>query len=313
MTTQELTEIAQAVRQATNIEKLAWNSAQNQIVIRDRISRVVPAQALIQQLFAWKSEVMIEVEFLEMSDSDIRNYGFNVTNSFQAFYLGKIFNNATTIPSSITNLVTFGGGKTLIGLGVAQAQAMFNETTSTARSLFRAQVRSADGQPATFHAGEKYPIITSGFSGVSSADSTLIPPAFTFEDLGVQLKVTPHVHGMGDMTLAVETSFELLTGNAVNGLPIIGRRLMNTQVRLHNNEWVVVAGLMSPTESKAVSGFWGLSQVPLLGNLFKQVSTNKTDSSILIVIKPHLLSLPPDQNVTERLRVGTETRPFTPL
>jgi general secretion pathway protein D len=317
MTTQELTEIAQAVRQATNIEKLAWNTAQSEIVIRDRVSRVIPAQALLRQLFAWKSEVMIDVEFLEVADSDIRNYGFNVTNSFQALYLGKILHNALTSPAGITQLLTFGGGKTLIGLGVAQAQAMFNETTSSVRTLFRAQVRSSDGQPAAFHTGEKFPIVTAGFFGAIPATQTgqnfSPPPTFTFEDLGIQLKVTPHVHGMGEMTLAVETSFELLTGSAVNGIPIIGRRQFTTQVRLRNDEWAVVAGLMAPTDSKAVSGFWGLAQIPFLGSLFKQTSTNKDDSNILIVIKPHLLSLPPDQVLTRGLRVGSETRPFTPL
>jgi general secretion pathway protein D len=317
LTTQELTEIGQAVKQATNIDKLSWNSAQDQIVIRDRISRVVPAEALLRQLLAYKSDVMIEVEFIEVTDSDIRNYGFNVTNSFQAIYLGSILNNAITFPSGIANLLTFGGGKTLIGLGVAQAEAMFNETISSGRTLYRAQIRAADGQPATFHAGEKYPVVTSGFFGAVPATQTGTnispPPTFSFEDLGVELKITPHVHGMGEMTLAVETNFELLTGDAVNGIPIIGRRQMNTTVRLREGEWAVVAGLMNPSESKAVTGFWGLAQIPLLGALFRQTSTNKTDSHILVVIKPQLLSLPPDQNVSRGVRVGSETRPLTPL
>jgi type II secretory pathway component GspD/PulD (secretin) len=139
------------------------------------------------------------------------------------------------------------------------------------------------------------------------------PPVFTFQDLGVQVKVTPHIHGMSETTLAIDTSYQLLTGTSVNGIPIIGRRELNTQVRLRDNEWAVVAGLMNPSTSKAISGFWGLAQIPLVGNLFRQTTTDKEDSNILIVIKPHLLSLPPDQIVTRQLRVGTETRPFNPL
>ena len=68
------------------------------------ISRALPAQALLQQLFSWRPEVMIEVEFLEVSDSDIINYGFNVTNQFPAIYLGQILNNVVEFPSGVTAL-----------------------------------------------------------------------------------------------------------------------------------------------------------------------------------------------------------------
>ena len=301
LSTQELTEIAQAVKQAINIDKLAWDTTQGTIVMRDRVSRALPAEALLRQLFSWRSEVMIEVEFLEVSDSDLVNYGFNVTTSVPAIYLGQVLHNAISIPSNLAGLVTFGGGKTLIGLGVAQAQALFNQSISNTRNLFRAQLRSTDSQPATFHVGEKFPIITQGYFGaVPTGQQGQVfqpPPSFTFEDLGVELKVTPHVHGADGVTLAVETSFELLTGQAVNGIPIIGRRQLNNEVRLLDGEWAVVAGIISKTDSKNHSGFWGLAQIPLIGNLFKQTTKDKESENLLIAIRPHLLSLPPDQIV----------------
>jgi len=317
MTTQQLTQIAQAVKQATNVDKIAWNTAQGEVIIRDRISRALPAQALLRQLLSWRPEVMIEVEFLDVSDSDIVNYGFNVTNQFSAFALGQILNNVVSFPSGATALLSFGGGKTLIGLGVAQAEAMFNQSVSSSRTLFRAQVRSVDGQPATFHVGEKYPVITQQYAGALPAGTTgtvyAPPPSFTYEDLGAEVKVTPHIHGVDGVTLAVETSFELLAGSSVNGIPVIGRRELKTQVRLLDGEWAVVAGLINPSTSKSRSGFRGLSQIPWIGNLFRQTTKDKEDKNVLIAIRPHLLSLPPDQMVTPELRVGTDTRPFTPF
>jgi general secretion pathway protein D len=317
LTTQELTEIAQAVKQATNVDKVSWNTAQSEVVIRDRISRALPAQALFHQLLSWRPDVMIEVEFLEVTDSDILNYGFNVTNQFPAIYLGQIMNNLVSFPSGVTALLSFGGGKTLIGIGVAQAQAMFNESISSSRTLFRAQVRSVNGQPATFHVGEKYPVITQQYAGAVPAGTTgtvyAPPPSFTFENLGAELKVTPHIHGVDGVTLAIETSFELLTGTAVNNIPVIGRRELKTEVRLLDGEWAIVAGLINPSTSKARSGIPGVTEIPLFGNLFTQTTKNKQDENVLIAIRPHLLSLPPDQVVTPKLRVGTETRPFNPL
>lgn len=317
ITTQELTEIGQAVKQVTNIDKIAWDTAAGVIVMRDRVSRVLPAQALLQQLFAFRAEVQVEVEFLEVSDSDLKNYGFNPTTSFQAFYLGSILNNVPSIASTITNLSTFGGGKTLIGIGVAQVNALFNESLSSTRTLFRSTARSVDSQAVTFHVGEKYPVITQGYFGgqptTQQGTTYQPPPSFTFENLGVEVKVTPHVHGLDGVTLAVDTKFELLTGDAVNGIPIIGERSASNQVRLANGEWAIVAGVMSNTDSKSDSGFWGLASIPLLGRLFRQTTKDKEHEDLLIAIRPHLLSLPPDQTVTKRVRVGTETRPFTPL
>jgi general secretion pathway protein D len=323
LSTQELTEISQAVKQATNVEKIALDTTQNTLVIRDRISRALPAQALLEQLFSWRADVMIDVEFLEVSDSDMINYGFNVTNQFYALYLGNFMNYVPSIPSAVTGFLTWGGGKTLFGLSVAQAEAMFNQTISSARNLYRAQVRSTDGQAATFHVGEKYPIITQQYAGggtvtpgqTSTVAQTIYapPPSFTYEDLGLEVKVTPHIHGVDGVTLSIETSFELLAGTAVNNIPIIGRRTLSTQVRLLNGEWAVVAGLMNPMTSKTTSGFLGLTSIPLLGNLFKMNTKTKSNENVLIAMRPRLLSLPPDQVVTKTLRVGTETRPYNPL
>jgi type II secretory pathway component GspD/PulD (secretin) len=216
--------------------------------------------------------------------------------------------------------MTFGGGRTLIGLGVAQAGAMFNQTSSTSNTLYHTQLLSVAGQPATLHVGEKFPVITQAYAGgVSTSTSSgaagvyAPPPSYTFENLGLEMKITPFVHGMGEVTLTVETSVEALAGQSVNNIPVIGRQSLSSQVRLRNDEWAVVAGLMNPTRSRATTGFWGLAQIPFLGNLFKQVSTDDEDNNVLIAIKPHLMSLPPDQIVTRPLRVGSDTRPYTPL
>jgi hypothetical protein len=316
LTTQEITEIVQVVRQTTNVEKIAWNSADSTIVMRDRLSRVLPAVAVLEQLASYRPELMIELEFLQVDSSDIANYGFNITNDFTGIYLGHILNNLISAPSGVTNILTFGGGKTLIGITAAQIQAMFNESVNTSKSLYRAQIRSTVGQPATLHVGEKYPIVTGGYYGNTTATTGTVyapPPQFTFQDLGLELKVTPYVQGMRDSSLNVESTFQVLTGAAVNGIPVIGNRAVKSQVGVVNGEWSLLGIVIGHTESKAVSGFWGLAQLPIFGELFKQTSINDTDSEVLIGIRTHLLSLPPDQIVTKRLRVGSEARPFIPL
>jgi hypothetical protein len=315
-TQQELTEIAQLVRQASSVEKIAWDTAAGQIVLRDRISRVVPAVVLMNQLLSYRAEVMIDLEFIQVAESDLRNYGFTVTDTFSAYYLGKVLNSALPSLTGVSGLVSFGGGKTLIGLGVAQAQAMFNDNLTTSGSLYHAQIRSLAGQPATLHIGEKYPVLTGGYFGNVPAGSGTVyspPPSFTYENLGLELKMTPYVHGVDEVSLGVETSFEVLTGQAINSIPVIGRRELKSQVRLRSGEWAVIGGIMNATDSKSSSGFEGLARIPMLGYLFRQTSTDKERNMLLIALRPRVVSLPPDQRVATPLWVGSEIRPHTPL
>jgi len=315
-TQQELTEVAQLIRQASGVEKIAWDTAGGRIVIRDRISRVVPAVELMRQLLSYRPEVMIELEFIQVAESDLKNYGFNVTNSLSAYYLGRVLNSAVPSLGGAANLLAFGGGRTLIGLGVAQAQALFNDTLSLSNSLYRMQVRSLAGMPATLHIGEKYPVLTGGYFGKVAAGSGTVyapPPSFTYENLGLELKVTPFVHGMGEVSLTVETSFEVLTGQSINNIPVIGRRDLKSQVRLGLDEWAVIGGIMGTTDSRAVTGTAGMARIPMLGYLFRQTSTDKERNVLLIAMRPHLLSVPPDQMVSAPVWVGSDARPRTPL
>ncbi|HVW09091.1 MAG TPA: hypothetical protein VHC90_10950, partial [Bryobacteraceae bacterium] len=220
ITAQELTEIVQVVRQTTNVEKIGWDTQTDQLVVRDRVSRASLAQALLGQLFAYHPEVMVELEVLQVTNSDIINYGFSVTNTFQLIPLGNIMNNVISVPSGVTNLLTFGGGKTLVGIAAAQVQAMFNEGISDSRSLYTARLRAASGSAGVFHVGEKYPMITSGFvngstgSAGGTSPSFVAPPAITFEDLGLEMKITPTVHGADDVSMGIEASYEALSGQS---------------------------------------------------------------------------------------------------
>jgi general secretion pathway protein D len=313
---QELTELVQVVRQTTNVEKIGWDTANSQIIIRDRVSRAAPAQALLEQLMFYQPQVMIDLELLEVSDVDMLNYGLTFTNNFPLIYLGGIMNHVATIPTDIAGLLTFGGGRTLIGIAAAEVQALFNESQTKGRSLYASQLRSGSNQAGTFHVGDKYPVITSGYLGITPTNSTpsyVTPPAISYEDLGLEVKATPRIHGSDEVTMAVEASFEVLTGQSANGIPVIARRSINSDIRLRNEEWAVVAGMTGTINSKSSAGVAGLASLPWIGKLFRQTSVDREKSNILIGIRPHILSLPPEEYVLHPLRVGTDAHPYTPL
>jgi len=98
------------------------------------------------------------------------------------------------------------------------AAALATVSRSSAQSIFQAEMVALDGLPASLKVGDRYPIITSAYVGPggTSQDSG-IAPAVQFQDLGLVLKVTPTVHGNGEMTLDVDAEQNALGGTASNG------------------------------------------------------------------------------------------------
>lgn len=184
----------------------------------------------------------------------------------------------------------------------------------------RASLRSDHGMPVTFHIGDRYPIISAGYfgdaiPGASKGDGITYrpPPSFTFEDLGLTLKVTPVVHGMDEISLEVEAEFKLLSGANFNGIPVVSNRKFTSRLRLEQGEWAVMTGLVSVSEGRTISGVAGLMQIPILGNLFSSNNKQETLGETLLLIRPRLLSLPPGEWATVPVWTGPEGRPEIPF
>lgn len=319
LTTQDLTEIAQAVRQVSGIEKMSWSAASDEIVIRDRVSRVQVARALIDQLTTYRGGVVFDLRFLQLSDADMLAYGVNLTNTFNLIWTG---NQAQATAGGPLNAVikALQLGWQTYGITALQASIVANLTRSHSRTILDTQIRSVNGMPATLHVGDKYPILTSGYFGPTasstSANSGTVytpPPSFTYQDLGVSVKVVPIIGNDDLITLDIDTEYELLAGQAVNGIPILANRKMSTRISVHNGEWAVIGGLMDETTTKSINGITGAARIPLFGWLFKTENRQKNRDHIVIVIQPHLVGEAPASRETAPMPVGTETRPLSPI
>jgi general secretion pathway protein D len=310
---QDAQEVMRSVQQVMGLRQTALDSRLRVIVARDRLSMVRPAQALIAQLLGHRAMVSIEVEFVEDSRVASTSYGVSLQTLLPLVDFGKPWNSAPSIPASFTRFLTFGGGGTFLGLGLMDAQLFARMSSATSRTLYRAEIRSLDGQPASLHVGDQYPILTGRYIPASSSDQLSVPPTINFEDLGLVIKVTPRVNGIDEMTLDLDLEFKALTPQVFNDVPVISNRSLQSDVRLRLGEWAVVAGLMSVSQARTISGLAGLSRIPLAGPLFRQNTRDDSESQVLVIIKPSLLSLPPSETVAPVVPVGTDQRPRIPL
>ncbi len=154
-------------------------------------------------------------------------------------------------------------------------------------------------------------VVSTGTNGTTAYTP---PPSFTYVDLGLSLKVTPRVHNLDEVTLDLDAAFKVLSGQALNGIPIIANREFKSNVRLHMGEWAAVAGLLDATEAKNVAGLAGLTRIPYLGPLTSVHTNTKNMDEVLILVRPRLITLPPGAGVAIRgYRMGSETKPITPL
>lgn len=295
VTVQEAQEMARSVQQLMEIQRFAIDSAQRAVLIRDRVSKVRPAVALLHQLLVRHAQIIIEVELISVAKNTSLRYGLSLPSAFPI--------------EAIIKTLTLGGGASAFAVGIAGAEALATYSRSFGTSLLHADLRSSDGQAATMHAGEKYPIQTVGYFGDTSSGGQVYtpPPTFNFEDLGLTLKVTPKVHDSAEVSLDVEAEYKLLTGSSVNGIPIISNRKFANRVRLRFDQAAIVAGLFSSTKSKnSTSPFF-------LGGILGQTTRTTDDAQLLLVLKPRLIDLPASEQVSKEMWIGTESRPLSPL
>jgi type II secretory pathway component GspD/PulD (secretin) len=208
-------------------------------------------------------------------------------------------------------IATFGGGKTLTGVSPGSVSANLSLNSSDSRELDQIQLRLGDGEAGTLRTGSRYPIQTSSYSslagsaskiagltgaGSSSSLSSLLAsyssvanvPQVEYQDLGLTLKATPKVMRNNRVALTLDLKINALTGGSINGNPILNNRVYSGVVTLGEGEAVAVVSDLDKSESRAVSGTPGISEIPGLNDLTGK-DNQKDYATLLIVITPHVV------------------------
>jgi type II secretory pathway component GspD/PulD (secretin) len=209
-------------------------------------------------------------------------------------------------------IALFGGGLTQSALAPGAVTLNLSLNSSDSRELDQMQLRLGDGEKATIKSGTKYPIQTSSFSslgasvpsipgltgaGSSSSLSSLLAaysgsmpniPQVEYQDLGLTLQATPKVLRNGDVALNIDLKINALSGSSINGNPVLNNRAWSGVVTVKQGETVEVVSELDKSESRAVSGVPGISEIPGMNDLTDK-NTQKNYATLLIIITPHVI------------------------
>lgn len=250
----------------------------NMLVMRDTPEVVRIAEKLVAAMDIADSEVMLDIEVLEVSRSRLQE-------------LGIIYPNQLAVIGADTGL-TLQALKSLNSgdIGVSPNPAInFKKTIGDVNLLSNPRIRVKNNEKAKILVGDKVPIITT-----TSTANVGISENVTYIDVGLKLNVEPHVTLDDFVNIKVELEVSSLGEKTVtrNGATIytIGTRNANTALRLKDGETQILAGLISDDERKNASRLPGLGDIPLIGRLFSNQEDRKSKTEIVLAITPRVIA-----------------------
>src|SRR5438552_2481892 len=306
---QDITEILTGLRQLLDLKRVQQLNSQNAIIVRDTPDKLMLAEKMIHDIDKAKPEVVVQVEVLEARTDRLRDLGI-LPGQTASIAINP--NSSTTSSSSSTTSTTSNSGITLnqlrhlnggdfvFTLPSATANAILSDTNT--RIIQNPEVRSVDGQTAKLKIGDRIPIATGSFSsGIGIAGGTagginpLVNTQFTYQDVGVNIDLTPRVHPNREVSLKLKVEVSAHTNDvSIGGLtqPVISQRVIEHDIRLKEGEVSILGGLIQRSDSKTLEGWPGLAKLPLLGYLFSHNKTDHQEDEVLIVLTPRIVRMP---------------------
>ncbi|MEO2083613.1 MAG: type II secretion system protein GspD, partial [Desulfurobacteriaceae bacterium] len=127
--------------------------------------------------------------------------------------------------------------------------------------------------------------------------------SYDYKDVGITLKITPHITTSGEVRLKVYEKVEDVVGyaNADQTAPITSKREARTTVDVQDGQTLVIGGLVKSKKLTTVERVPVLGNIPIIGNLFKKTGHQLEKTNLLVFITPHVV-----RNLEEENRLTTE-------
>ena len=154
------------------------------------------------------------------------------------------------------------------------------QENGAAQVLSNPKLVTKSGNKARFLVGGEFPIAVSGVSGGN----------VEWKEYGIITEVLPKILPDGTIDVTIEAELSRLDwSNSVQGFPNIAKRQAKSNVVLKDQQTIVIAGLIENYKDKTTSGVPILSDIPILGTLFKNTKTVDNKTNVLIFVTPKII------------------------
>lgn len=254
------------------------------LVVTDIAEALDEVAKVIAELDRPVPQIAIEAKFIETTHSAEDRYGIDWTP------VASFTTDLPKIGKEVSIPVVF--QEMLLGkISFANFTAVFQVlmTRGNSRVLANPKTVTLDNQTATVSMGLNVPV-----REVNKDPNTgEITYTWKTRSIPISMEVTPHVTSDGMITMKVKPSVKAITGwvgSPDDRQPIVAEREAETQVKVAEDEVVVIGGLVKDEETRNVGKIPLLGDIPILGHLFKKTSIDRTKSDLMIFIIPHIIN-----------------------
>lgn len=188
----------------------------------------------------------------------------------------------------------------LLGNGDGTLGLRADFTAGTAPVALVAANFNSDGRVDLATANRDDDTVTIILNSTVAGLGTFIPsqpyPGFQYEDIGLKVNATPRLHEKSEVTLHLRFEIRSLSGEALNGIPVISNRTIEQTVRLRENHTTVLAGMIQDEERRGMQGWPGLGRAPVIGHVTSLRTPEERQTELLILITPRRIRLAPRQD-----------------
>jgi general secretion pathway protein D len=309
----DLNDVNTAIRNLMPQTKAYAVQSQNAIVVRGTPDELLLAQQIVADLDKPRPEVVVDLAVLEVSKNWERTLGISWPSSVGVALQPPCTSGSCSSTTGTTDTGTTGTTGTTGSTGTSPTLYSLSHlkasdfavtiggatlnlllTDASTQILQDPRIRATDGQKASMKIGSKIPIATGSYqTGAATAlVSSLVNTQFQYEDVGVDLEVTPSVHYDNDVTLKVKITVSAQSGQVtISGVtePILSQRVIDQVIRLHEGEASILGGIQDNQDQQSWTGVPGLSSIPILKYLFGSKDHTIQKDEIVFVVVPHIV------------------------
>jgi general secretion pathway protein D len=285
------------------------DGAQNALVVKAEPQLMREIEAAIQQLDVRRQQVLIEATIIEIQGNDADQLGVQWAMGDLSSGVGLInFDNLGTSLSKLAAGYLTGGASSLgaLGAGTSLIVGDYKEGADGSRRLYGAMIQALkertksnllstpsiltmDNEEAYIVVGENVPFVT---GSVSTGTGGTVNPYTSIErkDVGVTLKVIPHIGEGGSIRLEVEQEVSGVKSSKGQAQDLVtSKRSIKTTVTADHGQTVVLGGLISDDTVLGRQSVPLLGDIPGLGRLFRSDAKSNVKRNLLVFIHPTIV------------------------